>query len=102
MNTISNRIIGTALAEADEHVQAEVLNDFVAHLRVCCKVGHGSAGFQGHHIAQHLKAHTAEFFREMVGSYDFAREDVQRELQEARAELECVREQAKLLRDTCL
>lgn len=99
MNAASNRIIGTALAEADENVQAEVLNDFVGHLRVACKVGHGSAGTQGHYIAQHLKRDTVEFLREMIGSYDYAQENVQQELVDARAQLDTVRELIRLERD---
>lgn len=98
MNSASNQVLATALAEADANVQAEVLNDFVAHLRVLCKAGNGNVGTQAYYIAQHLRSEAIEFCREMVGSYDYAREQVGQDLHEARQTLQNVRDEVDRVR----
>lgn len=97
----ANNVMAEALAGADEEVQAGVLNEFVSTLTVMCKHHPHSAGIgmQGHYIARNLRRETAEFFREMVASYDCLQDHTTKELDEARQELERVRNLVKLERE---
>ena len=105
MTTGTNNLLAQVLAAADDEVQAEILNEFVSQLKAFTHNHegiYGTAGTQGFYIAKRLRRETAEFFREMLSSYDYLKTEVEVELSQETEQVERLRGERDLLRNEIL